>query len=69
MRIDSQYAPLIMRLLAYNQQSVFDALLTLKSNNAKLQLINKICEIDLDMMDSMYQNIVLRGGNVGNKIK
>ena len=58
-----------MRLLAYNQQSVFDALLTLKSNNAKLQLINKICEIDLDMMDSMYQNIVLRGGNVGNKIK
>lgn len=54
MRIDSQYAPLIMRLLAYNQQSVFDALLTLKSNNAKLQLINKLCEIDLDMMDSLY---------------
>ena len=26
MRIDSQYGPLIMRLLAYNQQSVFDAL-------------------------------------------
>ena len=54
MRIDPQYAPLIMRLLAYNQKNVFDALSTLQSTNAKLQLINKICEIDLDMMDSFY---------------
>lgn len=43
-----------MRLLAYNQQSVFNAMGTLNKDTARRQFINKICEIDFDMMDSLY---------------
>lgn len=32
-----------MRLLAYNQESVFNAMSTLNIDNSRIQLINKIC--------------------------
>lgn len=52
-----------MRLLAYAEENVFNAMNTLSSENARTQLINSMCIIDFDMMDSLYQYMVIGNNN------
>lgn len=50
---------MVMRLLAYAEENVFNAMNTLSSQSARQQLINSMCRIDFDMMDSLYQYMVM----------
>lgn len=59
MKIGAEYVPVVMRLLAYAEENVFNAMNTLSSQSARQQLINSMCRIDFDMMDSLYQYMVM----------
>jgi len=53
-----QYAPIIMRLLAFKHDNVFQAFSTLSVDN-KTDLMDKLSEIYLDLMDSLYEFLIL----------
>jgi hypothetical protein len=56
--IGINYVPLIMRLMAFKQDDIFQAFSTLPKLN-RTEFMDKIDDIFLNLMDSLYEFLIL----------